>query len=56
MRFLEGFGILILIWIWSLVFDMPLFKFFSPYLDFENADGDVGFWRTLEAPDLVMAS
>ena len=32
-----GFGILILIWIWSLVFDTPIFQNSAPYLDFEGA-------------------
>ena len=32
-----GFGILILIWIWSLVFDTPLIQNLALYLDFEGA-------------------
>ena len=32
-----GFGILILIWIWSLVFGTPIFKILALYLDFEGA-------------------
>ena len=32
-----GFGILILIWIWSLVFGTPIFWFSALYLDFEGA-------------------
>ena len=32
-----GFGILILIWIWSLVFDIPMFQLLTLYLDFEGA-------------------
>ena len=32
-----GFGILILIWIWSLVFDTQIFKILALYLDFEGA-------------------
>ena len=32
-----GFGILILIWIWSLVFDIPMFRILALYLDFEGA-------------------
>ena len=32
-----GFGILILIWIWSLVFDTPMIKILALYLDFEGA-------------------
>ena len=31
------FGILILIWIWSLVFDTPMFQILALYLDFEGA-------------------
>ena len=32
-----GFGILILIWIWSLVFDTPMIWILAPYLDVEGA-------------------
>ena len=32
-----GFGILILIWIWSLVFDTLIFQILALYLDFEGA-------------------
>ena len=32
-----GFGILILIWIWSLVFYIPMIWIFNLYLDFEGA-------------------
>ena len=32
-----GFGIFILIWIWSLVFDIPMFQILALYLDFEGA-------------------
>ena len=32
-----GFGILILIWIWSLVFDTPMIQILALYLDFEGA-------------------
>ena len=32
-----GFGILILIWIWSLVFDTPMIQIWALYLDFEGA-------------------
>merc|ERR1712082_467885 len=32
-----GFGILILIWIWSLVFDIPMIQILALYLDFESA-------------------
>ena len=31
-----GVGILILIWIWSLVCDTPMFKILCPYLDFKG--------------------
>ena len=31
-----GFGIFILIWIWSLVFDIPLIQILVLYLDFEG--------------------
>merc|ERR1711954_356789 len=32
-----GFGIQIMIWIWSLVFGTPIFQFLPFYLDFEGA-------------------
>ena len=32
-----GFGILILIQIWSLVFDTPIFQILALYVDFECA-------------------
>ena len=32
-----GFGILILIWIWSLVFDIPMILIFALYIDFQGA-------------------
>ena len=32
-----GFGILILIWIWTLVFDTPMIRISALYLDFEGA-------------------
>ena len=32
-----GFGILIVIWIWSLVFDRPMIQILDLYLDFEGA-------------------
>ena len=32
-----GFGILIIIWIWSLVFDTPICQILALYLDFEGA-------------------
>ena len=32
-----GFGILILIWIWSLVFDTPMIQILALYLDFKGA-------------------
>ena len=31
-----GFGILILIWIWPLVFDIPMIRILAFYLDFEG--------------------
>ena len=33
----RGFGILILIWIWTLVFDTPMIQSLALYLDFEGA-------------------
>ena len=52
-----GFGILILIWIWSLVFGTPIFQILALYLDFEGAKnihflqvliwGFEGSWRFL---------
>ena len=33
----RGFTILILIWIWSLVFDTPMIRILALYLDFEGA-------------------
>ena len=52
-----GFGILILIWIWSLVFDTPVFQISALYIDFEGAKnihvfevliwGFWGCWRIL---------
>ena len=32
-----GFGILFLIWIWSLVFDTPMIQILALYLDLEGA-------------------
>ena len=32
-----GFDILILIWIWSLLFDTPMIQIWALYLDFEGA-------------------
>ena len=32
-----GFGILILIWVWSLVSDTPMIQILALYLDFEGA-------------------
>ena len=32
-----GFGILILFWIWSMVFDAPMIRILALYLDFEGA-------------------
>merc|ERR1711954_260374 len=52
-----GFGILILIWIWSLVFGTNTFQILALYLDFESARnihvleflllGFGGYWRLL---------
>ena len=39
-----GFGILILIWIWSLVFGSPIFKILVLYPDFEGAKKIHVFW------------
>ena len=36
-RFLTGFGILILNWIWSLVFDTPMIQILAIRLEFEGA-------------------
>ena len=56
-------GILIFIWIWSLVFDTPMFQILALYLDLEGAknihvllDPDFGLWRTLEVPDWSLDS
>ena len=52
-----GFHILILIWIWSLVFDIPMILIFVFYIDFDGAKninvlevliwGFVGCWGFL---------
>merc|ERR1712081_63795 len=47
-----GFGILILIWIWSLVSDTPMIQILALYLDFEGAKNILyvliwGFWSSL---------
>ena len=52
-----GFGVLILIWIWSLVFDLPMFWILALHFDFEGAKiihalqvliwGSGGYWRFL---------
>ena len=52
-----GFGIFIMIWIWSKVFDIPMFQIWALYLDFEHAKnnhvlyvliwGFGGCWRFL---------
>ena len=34
---LLGFGILILIWIWSLVFDLAMIQILALYLEFDGA-------------------
>ena len=61
--FLLGFNIFILNWIWSLVFNTPMFQILALYLDFEGAknihvllDPDLGLWRMLKVPDLGVAS
>ena len=36
-RFLSGVWHLDLIWIWSLVFDIPMIQILALYLDFEDA-------------------
>merc|ERR1711954_89520 len=52
-----GFGILILIWIWSLVFDTTMIQILALYLDFKYAKSIhglspyLGLLRTLEVPD-----
>ena len=58
-----GFGILILIWIWSLVFDKLMIRILALYPDFEGAKNihglltpHLGLWRMLEVPDLSLAS
>ena len=38
-----GFGILILIWIKPLVFDISMFRILAPYLDFEGARTSMSF-------------
>ena len=32
-----GFGILVLIWLWSFVFDTPMIQILALYRDFESA-------------------
>ena len=58
-----GFIILILIWIWSLIFDTPMFQILALYLDFEGVknthvllDLDLGLLRMLEVSDWGLAS
>ena len=55
-----GFGTLISIWIWSLVFDTLVIQILALYLDFEDAKNlhppcsislDLRLWRTPEVPD-----
>ena len=36
-RFLSGVWHLDLVWIWSMVFDLPMIQIFALYLDFESA-------------------
>ena len=52
-----GFGMLIMIWIWSVVFDIPMIQILALYLDFKGAKninvllvliwGFGGCWRIL---------
>ena len=58
-----GFGILTLMWIWSLVFDTAMFQSLAFYFDFEDAKNiyvlispDLGVWRMLEVPYWGLAS
>ena len=58
-----GFSILILIGIYSLIFDTSMIQILALYLDFENAknsyvllDLDLGLWRMVEVPDWILAS
>ena len=53
-RFLTGVGILILIWIWSLVFDIPMIQILALNLDFATSmsfNSCLGLLRMLEVPD-----
>ena len=48
--FLLGIGILILIWIWPIVFDMPMFQISALYIDFEGAKVQVLDWGFVSLP------
>ena len=56
-----GFGILIFIWIWSMIFETPLFKILALYLEIKVKRTSMSFkswfgtWRTLEVPDWRLA-
>ena len=57
------FGIMILFWIWSPIFDTTMFWILVLYPDFEGAknihvllDPDLILWRMLEVPDKSLAS
>ena len=57
-----GFGMLIFIWILSLVSGAPIFLIFALYLDLKvqktsmSLSPDLGLWRRLEVPDWGSAS
>ena len=57
-----GFGILILIWIWSLVFDLPILRFLAPswFLRCKEhpcpLNPDLKLWWGLEVPDWCLTS
>ena len=58
-----GFGILISIRIWSLVFDIPMNQILALYLDFEGAKNidvrtspHLRLWRTPDVPDWGLTS
>ena len=44
-----GFGILILIWVWSLAFDIPMIQILTLYLDFEGAKNIHALYVVIEA-------
>ena len=57
-----GFGILIMIWIWSLVFDTPMLEILALYRFWRCKEhpcplcSNLGLWRTLEVPDWGLGS